>query len=115
MDVLRAYDWPRNVRELQGAIERAVVVVAEGDQIRPEDLPAHVREAQHEPEDPPAPLKEDLTRTEKQRIEEALEKAGGVQARAAELLDMHPRTLSNKIKKLGIEAPQKPRQTPGQK
>jgi DNA-binding NtrC family response regulator len=115
IDVLRAYDWPRNVRELQGAIERAVVVVAEGDQIRPEDLPAHVREAQHEPEDPPAPLKEDLTRTEKQRIEEALEKAGGVQARAAELLDMHPRTLSNKIKKLGIEVTQKPRQTPGQK
>ena len=37
-----AYDWPGNVRELESVIERALLL-AEGDEILPADLPAAVR------------------------------------------------------------------------
>jgi len=38
MDVMLQYHWPRNVRQLENAIERAVVL-ARGENIIPEDLP----------------------------------------------------------------------------
>jgi transcriptional regulator with GAF, ATPase, and Fis domain len=49
-DALRAiesYHWPGNIRELQNAIERAVVL-AEGEMLRLDDLPVEVRE--HRPD-----------------------------------------------------------------
>ena len=39
---LVSYDWPGNVRELRNAIERSVVL-AEGAELRPEDLPEEIR------------------------------------------------------------------------
>lgn len=42
MALLQAYSWPGNVRELENVIQRAIVV-ASGDTIRAEDLPAHVQ------------------------------------------------------------------------
>ncbi|HEX6201673.1 MAG TPA: sigma 54-interacting transcriptional regulator [Thermoanaerobaculia bacterium] len=41
MAALMAHDWPGNVRELANAIERAVLL-AEGNEIRPTDLPARL-------------------------------------------------------------------------
>ncbi len=38
LQTLRSHTWPGNVRELRNAIERAVIL-AEGDQITPRDLP----------------------------------------------------------------------------
>src|SRR4029450_3703688 len=42
LEALIAYDWPGNVRELESVIERALLL-GEGDQIVPADLPASVR------------------------------------------------------------------------
>jgi two-component system response regulator AtoC len=42
LQLLLAHDWPGNVRELQNVMQRAMVV-AEGSEIRPEDLPDRVR------------------------------------------------------------------------
>jgi DNA-binding NtrC family response regulator len=42
MDLLIAYDWPGNIRELQVSMER-FVVLASGDQIRVADLPQPIR------------------------------------------------------------------------
>ncbi|UQA60261.1 sigma 54-interacting transcriptional regulator [Polyangium aurulentum] len=42
LDLLRAYPWPGNIRELRNAIERAVVL-AQSDRITVEDLPERVR------------------------------------------------------------------------
>ncbi|MBA3439393.1 MAG: sigma-54-dependent Fis family transcriptional regulator, partial [Pyrinomonadaceae bacterium] len=42
MRLLVEYNWPGNVRELRNAIERAVVL-AEGDELTPRDLPEEIR------------------------------------------------------------------------
>ncbi len=44
MQLLVGYPWPGNVRELRNLIE-SMVVLAPGREIRPEDLPAHLRES----------------------------------------------------------------------
>jgi DNA-binding NtrC family response regulator len=44
MQLLVGYPWPGNVRELRNLIE-SMVVLAPGREIRPEDLPAHLRDA----------------------------------------------------------------------
>lgn len=44
LQVLRSHSWPGNIRELRNAIERAVILV-EGDQITPRELPEPARHA----------------------------------------------------------------------
>ena len=41
MEVLLDYSWPGNVRQLESAIERAILL-CEGDTILPRDLPQEV-------------------------------------------------------------------------
>ena len=125
MEVLLRYSWPGNVRELENCIER-VVVLARSEWVRPEDLPFEVRRGEAvglaagigAPANPAAvpaaalaaapaspravPLKESLKDLEKQRIQEALNRAAGVQAKAARLLGMNPRQLAYRIRKYGI-------------
>ena len=45
--MLKAYDWPGNIRELENVIERAVVV-AEGSTITMQDLPPEMLSAIHD-------------------------------------------------------------------
>src|SRR4030095_332599 len=42
--LMNEYSWPGNVRQLESAIERAILL-SEGDLITPEDLPTEVRQA----------------------------------------------------------------------
>ena len=42
LDLMVNYPWPGNVRELQNVLERAILI-AEGDMIKPENLPAGMR------------------------------------------------------------------------
>jgi two-component system response regulator PilR (NtrC family) len=107
LDLLMDYDWPGNVRELENVIERAVVLSA-GMRIGPELIPEHVRRApsfQTPHIVMPAEgvsLKEVTAAYERQWIESALEAAGGVQKRAAELLKIKPTTLNEMIKRYDI-------------
>ncbi|MEX2260545.1 MAG: sigma-54 dependent transcriptional regulator [Bryobacteraceae bacterium] len=43
MQMLVEYDWPGNIRELENAIQRAVII-ADGDSIGPRDLPEHLEQ-----------------------------------------------------------------------
>jgi DNA-binding NtrC family response regulator len=54
MALLNAYDFPGNVRELKNALEHAVIMAA-GDEIRPEDLPRSMRAGHEEAAPPQAP------------------------------------------------------------
>jgi DNA-binding NtrC family response regulator len=112
MDRLASYDWPGNVRELENVIERAVVLSRDRE-IGPDLIPDHVS---------PNPrldllpviipregirLEEVMLGQERRYIEAALEAAGGVQKKAAELLHVKPTTLNEKIKRYDIRARRK--------
>ncbi|HVE81884.1 MAG TPA: sigma-54 dependent transcriptional regulator, partial [Myxococcales bacterium] len=122
MDRLKAYHWPGNVRELRNVIERAVMI-AQGPQIQPEDLPEHISEYEEAsmPPPPPGPRGEppaagastyaelqeqirDWTRErERELLLDALRRHGGNQTEAARELQMPLRTLVHKIKTLGLK------------
>jgi DNA-binding NtrC family response regulator len=112
MDRLAAYDWPGNVRELENVIERAVVLCRERE-IGPDLIADQVREAGLR--DQPAVtipaegirLEEVMVGQERRYIEAALEAAGGVQKKAAELLHVKPTTLNEKIKRYDIRPKRK--------
>jgi two-component system response regulator PilR (NtrC family) len=107
MDLLMDHDWPGNVRELENVIERAVVLSA-GTRIGPDLIPENVRKSPsfQAPQITMPPdgvsLKEVTASYERQWIESALEAAGGVQKRAAELLKIKPTTLNEMIKRYDI-------------
>ena len=107
LDLMEEYDWPGNVRELENAIERAVVL-ATGTRIGPELIPDAVRTSRvfQIPEFVmPAEgisLKEVVAAFETQLIERTLVAAGGVQKRAAEMLNIKPTTLNEMIKRHDI-------------
>ena len=105
--LLEDYDWPGNVRELENVIERAVVLTG-GAEIGPDLVPDSVRASAsfHLPNFalPPEgiPLRQVIDDMESMLITRALEAAGGVQKRAAELLQIKPTTLNQMIKRHGI-------------
>ncbi len=117
LDLLQDYDWPGNVRELENVIERAVVL-SPGSRIEADFVPDHVRRTRafELPQFvlPPEGIsfKEVITDFEKRLIESTLEAAGGVQKRAAELLQIKPTTLNEMIKRYQIR-PRRKRAAPG--
>jgi DNA-binding NtrC family response regulator len=107
LDLLVAYDWPGNVRELENVIERAVVLCP-GREIGADLVPDQVRSSRA-PQVlgfvvPPEgiAMREVISNAERQLIESALEAAGGVQKKAAELLQIKPTTLNEMIKRYDI-------------
>ncbi len=100
MDLLLKHDYPGNVRELENLVHRAVVL-ARGDVITTSDLPLHVAGLKPEVRGEDASFTERVEAFEKALIFEALEKAGGVQTRAAAALGMSERHLRYKLKKYG--------------
>ncbi len=102
-DALLKYDYPGNVRELENIVERAVLL-CRGRVIDLEDLPAAARPGQRSaaemlPKDLPGVLAD----IERQAIESALERTGGIQTQAAESLGISERVLRYKMKKYGLE------------
>ena len=109
MDYLSAYEWPGNERQLENVIERCVVL-ASGDQIEAEDLPAEIKDedAQFKSAVDLLPTKLDLGETlekiEAAVVRRAMVKSDFIQARAAELLNVSKSLLQYKMKKYNISA-----------
>ena len=105
--LLEAYHYPGNVRELENIIERAVVL-SSGARIGPDLIPDSVRTSHSFQlpnfNTPPEgiPFKKVIEDLEGRLIVRALDAAGGVQKRAAELLQIKPTTLNEMIKRYGI-------------
>jgi len=105
---LSAYRWPGNVRQLQNAIERALVL-ARGAHLDVGDLPEEIRlgegglSAQHDDGiGNDLPLSEAVAHFKRQRIRRALAAHDGNQTAAAKSLGMRQPNLSRLIKSLGI-------------
>lgn len=108
IDLLARYDWPGNVRELENVIEHAVVLGASGE-IRPENLPAHIQQAKSRVSAINLKLPDDgidLEAVEKEILEQALEKNGWNQTRAARYLNISRKTLIYRMEKFALEGPE---------
>jgi len=108
--LLRSYDWPGNIRELQNCIERSIIV-AKSPTVDVADLPRYLFQQREERFDTariPAALDEELERIERRFILNALQKTHGVQVKAAELLGITERSLWHRVKKLGIQIVKQP-------
>jgi DNA-binding NtrC family response regulator len=109
MELLLDYHWPGNVRELENAIERAVVL-STGEVLIEELLPSSVRQRESSGLLPPTlpsngiSFKDAVSEYERQIIIRALQSCGGVQKRAAELLQVKPTTLHEMMKRLNISS-----------
>lgn len=95
--LLRRYDFPGNVRELENTIEHAFVM-CEGETIGIEHLPADIVATSSISGRSPTPPQD-----EKETILESLRRHGGNRAHVARELGMHRSTLWRKIKTMGIE------------
>ncbi|HEV2500179.1 MAG TPA: sigma-54 dependent transcriptional regulator [Terriglobia bacterium] len=110
LEVIKSYFWPGNIRQLEWAIERAVLL-GEGEEIRIEDLPPEIleppadRAAPETPADGIEPLIPEASweEHEKAKILEALQRSNGNITRAAQLLGMTFRTLQYRLEKFGIK------------
>ena len=98
---MRRYSWPGNVREIQNAIERAVLLCND-PLIGPEDLTLENTQPISEGA---SMLSEtlNLEDIERDAITTALKRTRGIQKEAAELLGITPRVLNYKIQLLKID------------
>ncbi len=108
MECLESFEWPGNVRQLENVIERAVALES-ASMIEPESLPQEVRSGvgrerpvQIELPDGGIDLERHLEEQRRGYMEEAMERSGGVQTRAAELLGMTFRSFRYFAKKYGL-------------
>ncbi len=103
LDLLQAYHWPGNIRELQNVIERAVIL-SDGETFVVDEtwfLPVSPKSAV-----PAVPMFANLVEQERDMIENALREARGLVSGptgAAAKLGIPRQTLESKIKKLRID------------
>lgn len=113
----RGYGWPGNVRELEHAIQ-AGLHMAQGEELRLEDLPAHLQRAAEAlglapgrtvdtvtaavPFLDPHELRSSLAAAEREAVRSALEECGWNLSRAARRLGIPRQTLQYRIKVLGL-------------
>ncbi|MEK7691209.1 MAG: helix-turn-helix domain-containing protein, partial [Bdellovibrionota bacterium] len=132
MKMLDRYRWPGNVRELENTVDR-LLALAQGTLLTPDALPIEIRRSYEDSERAalvaqpelarpdgdlpleiriPAPdfgrktvdLEAILAGLEQTYILKALEHAGGVKKRAADLLGITFRSLRYRMKKIGLES-----------
>lgn len=117
MQCFVSYDWPGNIRELENMIER-LIILANDDKITIRDLPerlrAHRKKDTAQPQQHNALPEEGLylhaavNEFEKNLILQALDRAGWVKNKAAQLLNLNRTTLIEKMKKQKLMKPANP-------
>ena len=99
LDLLKRHPWPGNIRELENAVERSVVLAKSG-YIQPADLPPLAGDSALGPT-------ASLDEVEKQHVLKTLAAVDWNIKRAAEIMGIERATLYNKIRRYGISRPSK--------
>ena len=101
LDILMRYDWPGNIRELENAIERGVII-ARGEYLTPDELPVAIRQNPQSIHSTTGAgtLKE----MELEWISKTLDQVDGNRTRAAKILGITRKTLQNKIKEYSLNS-----------
>jgi len=102
MEAMLAYLWPGNIRELENAIERAVILCLD-EQITLQHLPVQVQQSYAVNSERPFAIRPGLTLKdmEKELILSTLRQTDNNRTRAAEILGITRQTLQNKLKEYG--------------
>ena len=101
VELLEQYQWPGNVRELRNAIERAMLLVDRDDRLEPRDFTTLTRTVSPTQFRLPAEGV-NLEEVERQLLVQALERAGGNQTHAAQLLGINRDQVRYRIEKFGL-------------
>jgi two-component system NtrC family response regulator len=107
MPYFAGYRWPGNIRELENIMER-ITVLAEGPEIRLQDLPASLTAIVPQANAMQVDMPESgisLEGVEKELIRRALEKHEWNQSQAARYLDISRKTLIYRMEKHGLGQP----------
>ena len=99
VSLLEQYQWPGNVRELRNAIERAMLLV-DRSYLEPQDFTLTRSISPVEFTLPPEGVR--LEEVERQLLTQALERAGGNQTQAAQLLGINRDQVRYRIEKFGL-------------
>jgi transcriptional regulator with PAS, ATPase and Fis domain len=91
MAILKRYDWPGNIRELENIIQRAVIMCDKIIEV--EHLPDHLKYKLKRSSDALLPLKD----IERQYIEKVLRATGNNKTKAAEILQIDRKTIRQKL------------------
>jgi len=103
IDMLTAYHYPGNVRELENAIERAVIACDSGV-IHGHHLPPTLQTAENSGTETRVTLASAVAAFERDMIMDALKSTRGNVAKAAGMLDSTERILSYKMKKYALNS-----------
>ncbi|MGD9548745.1 MAG: sigma-54 interaction domain-containing protein [Candidatus Krumholzibacteriia bacterium] len=106
LEILTHHDYPGNIRELENILEHAWVMCPE-DIIEVDHLPEDLRQRRWAFAAPVPADRRPLGRVQAEYIREALERHNGHRCRTARELGMHRTTLIRKMRKLGLEPPEK--------
>ncbi|SNZ06837.1 two-component system, NtrC family, response regulator AtoC [Persephonella hydrogeniphila] len=101
VEILMNYEWKGNVRELENAIERAVVMCQQ-DIILPEHLPPRITGADKRKDEYDFSGEINLLELEKKVILKVLEETGWNQTKTAEKLGISRKQLRTKMKNFGL-------------
>ena len=104
LDRLQEYPWPGNIRELENAIERAVILAEGQPRIEVGDLPPEIRGARPMPSSEPAEDAPILTLAEVERrhILLTLQRLGDNRKATAKALGIGENTLWRRLKRYGL-------------
>jgi transcriptional regulator with GAF, ATPase, and Fis domain len=109
IDRLSSHSWPGNIRELENAVEMAVVLSGDRKQLHPSDFPlsSTADERISKEIQPPMPaldgevdFERAVTDFERSILDQALRKAGGNKSIAANMLRLPRTTLISKLRAL---------------
>jgi two-component system, NtrC family, response regulator AtoC len=101
MRALMDHAWPGNLRELEHALERALLL-ARGDVLTVDDLPPEVRAPESDHGEGAGGYRRARDAWERRYFEDVLREAAGSVAKAAELAGLHRSTLYEKLARMGL-------------
>ena len=101
MELLMAYSWPGNVREMENVLQQTLLL-SPFAVVLPENLPEHFQQQKENKEDVALSNISPLEAAERDKILQTLKETSWNQTKTAQLLDIDRKTLRMKIRRYGL-------------